>query len=81
MSKQNKSIFVTESRVSSVYNTIYPGQAQIALYDYAIGPNLTYVAEPLSKHDAPEAYVLQQNESKVFWSNGPTTNIIFYQMF
>lgn len=76
----DKTVYVTPDKVSARYYTVFPGKASIPLYDYAIGPNITYEVEHPDPALAPETVVLQQNSSRLTWKEVPS-NIVFYRQF
>jgi hypothetical protein len=77
---ESKSLFLTPDRTSSTYHAVYPGEAEIPLMNYAIGPNITYEVDHPDPKQVPISYVLQQNRSRLSWAGKPS-RIVFYRQF
>lgn len=62
------------------YNANYPGKIRIDLYEYVVGPNVTYRIKETQKGQLKKAKVYQQEQLNVTWKDSPPfDNITFLQ--
>ena len=58
--------------VTDTYYLNYPGELNVFLDYYVIGPNITFsVMETMIHHDLPPNWVNQQNETKIHFDKPP----------
>jgi hypothetical protein len=50
----NKTIWDSGYKPYNEYSANYPGKLEIPLFEYALGPNITYEVKPTGDGDAPE---------------------------
>lgn len=76
----NRTMWPIGSAPPSFYNANYPGKVKIELYEYIIGPNVTYRIRQTEKGQIKKSKVFQQQQLNVTWQKSPPfQNITFLQ--
>lgn len=70
--ENNKTMWPSGYTPSTDFSANYPGRVEIPLFEYVLGPNITYEVKPVGQGDPPkDYYVLQQNQLRLHWQHGP----------
>jgi hypothetical protein len=76
----NRTMWPIGTAPPSFYNANYPGKIKIDLYEYVVGPNVTYRIKETQKDQLKKAKVYQQDQLNITWeSQPPFENITFLQ--
>ena len=70
VSENNKTLWPTGKTPPERFSVNAPGELYVPVYEYVLGPNITYSFQAFGPHP-PHSYVLQQDQMHVFWSTSP----------
>lgn len=80
LDEYNRTMWPIGTAPPSFYNANYPGKVKIDLFEYVVGPNVTYRIRETQKDQLKKAKVYQQDQLNITWETPPPfDNITFLQ--